>query len=49
MIRVVQLKNKKVQTMSNDLGYLLVPAEDMDEIDQLLAETETPEQELVQI
>ncbi len=35
--------------MSTDLGYLLVPAQDMDEIDQLLAEVEAPEQELVQI
>lgn len=34
--------------MSTDLSYLLVPAEDMDEIDQLLAETEEQEQ-LVQI
>ena len=35
--------------MSTDLGYLLVPAQGMDEIDQLLAEAEAPEQELVQI
>ncbi len=35
--------------MSTDLSYLLVPAEDMDEIDQLLAEAEISEQELVQI
>ncbi len=35
--------------MSTDLAYLLVPAEDMAAIDQLLAEAETPEQELLQI
>jgi hypothetical protein len=35
--------------MSTELAFLLLPAQDMDEIDQLLAETEVPEQELVQI
>jgi|GEM_PF-2318832 hypothetical protein len=51
MIRAVHAnkKQKKVQTMSTDLAYLLVPAEDMDEIDQLLAEPEVSEPELLQI
>ena len=35
--------------MSNELAYLLAPATDMDEIDQLLAEEEEQNQELVQI
>lgn len=35
--------------MSTDLAYLVVPAEDMDEIDQLLTGVEEKEQELVQI
>ncbi len=39
---------EKGATMSTDLSYLLVPADDMSEIDQLLAEPEEQEQ-LVQI
>jgi len=35
--------------MSTELAFELLPAQDMDEIDQLLAEVEAPEQELVQI
>ena len=35
--------------MSTELAFLLLPAQDMEEIDQLLAEAEVPEQELVQI
>jgi hypothetical protein len=48
MIKIVQ-KTKRVKTMSNELAYLLAPAADMDEIDQLLAEEEEQNQELVQI
>jgi hypothetical protein len=35
--------------MSTELAFELLPAQDMDEIDQLLAEAAEPEQQLVQI
>ncbi len=35
--------------MSTELSFELLPAQGMDEIDRLLAETETPEPELLQI
>jgi len=35
--------------MSTELAFELLPAQDMDEIDQLLAETQVQEQQLVQI
>ncbi len=35
--------------MSTDIAFELLPAQGMDEIDQLLAEAAEPEQQLVQI